>query len=793
MARRWAAAMAIQDMTGRGVLAGVRVLDFGHYVAGPLAAVMLADQGADVIHIDRPGAEPGDADAFFSRGKRRITLDLKNPADAAAAARLTAQADVLIENFRPGVMARLGLGWEQLREASPGLVYCSLPGFAPEDPRAAVPGWEGVVCAATANCFPRAGQAPPGWDASRPTYTPIPLASNFAAFQAATAVVAALTFRLRTGQGQLVEVPLYHAVFELIGKAGAFVEAEGLPVPQPPGGHGSGVYECADGRYVRFDPIGTSTRFLRWFLDAAGVYSWAAEGLTDGARLSADPELRRKLHESLTELFRTRNAAQWEELVGQSGVPLAFIRTAAEWLHAPHPWLARHVVPVADPVLGTTWMAGLAVHAPGSDGWDPAPRRLPGADTVRTGAESVFAEREHPATQSAPDAEPAASGEGRPGAYSGLHVLDLTEVLAGPTSGRILGEHGAEVVKVNSPRSSVTGHGVVNRGKRSILLDVESERGQAVFWRLAERCDVIIQNYPEGTADRYGIGYQHVRARNPRAVQVFVTCYGDRGLWGNRRGYETQGQAVSGLMDRAGGDHVPGVLGPYNVVDYGTGVLAAFAAALGLYHRAVTGQGCYVSASLAQTATYHQAAYLLDYEGKRYTEPRGPEPLGIGPYQRYYQASDGWFFLGMTASQLGTLRQVPGLEDLPADGRQCGAGPLEEQLAARFAGRSAAEWVPALQRAGLGAHEVLTTERVMTDSRARSLGLSVSQESEEVGKVIVPGLTARLSLSPLRLGEPARQPGADADAVLADIGLTGQAEALAQAWALRTTGLPRGW
>jgi crotonobetainyl-CoA:carnitine CoA-transferase CaiB-like acyl-CoA transferase len=101
------------------------------------------------------------------------------------------------------------------------------------------------------------------------------------------------------------------------------------------------------------------------------------------------------------------------------------------------------------------------------------------------------------------------------------------------------------VVKINAPNSTVTAHGIVNRGKRSILLNVEAERGQAVFWELAARSDVIIQNHPEGTADRYGIGYRHVRARFPDAVYVSVTCYGEGGRWGARRGYETQGQAVT--------------------------------------------------------------------------------------------------------------------------------------------------------------------------------------------------------------------------------------------------------
>ncbi|MFD0745578.1 CoA transferase [Phytohabitans flavus] len=128
-----------------GVLDGISVVDFGHHVAGPLAAVLLADHGADVIRVDRPGTTAGEhpSAAFLHRGKRRITLDLKREADLDIARRIAERADVLAENFRPGVMDRLGLGADAVRATNPALVYCSLPGFGSGDPRAAVPGWEG--------------------------------------------------------------------------------------------------------------------------------------------------------------------------------------------------------------------------------------------------------------------------------------------------------------------------------------------------------------------------------------------------------------------------------------------------------------------------------------------------------------------------------------------------------------------------------------------------------------------------------------------------------------------------
>src|SRR5262245_29353554 len=120
-----------------GALDGVRVIDFGQYIAGPMAGMLLADQGADVVKVDPPEGPAWDppANQTYNRGKRSITLDLKTESDRDIARRLVGGADVVIENFRPGVMERLGLGAEGMLAANPRLVYCSLPGFANDDPR----------------------------------------------------------------------------------------------------------------------------------------------------------------------------------------------------------------------------------------------------------------------------------------------------------------------------------------------------------------------------------------------------------------------------------------------------------------------------------------------------------------------------------------------------------------------------------------------------------------------------------------------------------------------------------
>ena len=232
---------------------------------------MLGDQGAEVIHIDPPGGPRWHhpADAFLNRGKSRITIDLKTPEGIETARRLVDGADVVIENFRPGVMNRLGLGLATMTQRDPGLVYCTLPGFAADDPRAGMRAWEGILDAATENCIPRAGEPPAEWDSSRPTYSAVTLASNFGGFLGATGVVMALIARQRSGKGQHVDVPLFDAMFTLIGHSGSYLTERGLNPPSGIHGRGAGAFRCRDGNYVQFDT--SSRRHLTWFAREAGI------------------------------------------------------------------------------------------------------------------------------------------------------------------------------------------------------------------------------------------------------------------------------------------------------------------------------------------------------------------------------------------------------------------------------------------------------------------------------------------------------------------------------------------
>jgi crotonobetainyl-CoA:carnitine CoA-transferase CaiB-like acyl-CoA transferase len=745
-------------------LDGLRVIDFGQYIAGPLAAVMLADQGADVIHVDPPDgpAWKVDADAFLQRGKRRISLDLKSSAsDRATAQRLVDSADIVIENFRPGVMQRLGLDAESATERNPGLIYCSIPGFAPDDPRANLQAWEGILHAATDNCIPRTGEEPPGWDWSRPFYSAVTLPSNFGAFLGATSIVMALIARQRTGLGQRVEVPMYDAMFTLIGHSGAYVTQRGLHAPRGIHGRGAGSFRCKDGKYVQFDT--SSARHLVWFAQEAGITDWGPPLLDVGSL--RDESVNQQLHARLRELFLTRTAREWEELGNRAGAAIGWARTTTEWIHTDHAQHIRAVVQVEDPELGPTWMAGLPVHLSASPGAVRGPRHLPDADHA-----AIVSELDAPRTTPS-----AAAHETIGHPLEGMKVVDLCVALAGPTCGRLLLEFGADVVKINAPKAGVSGY--LNRGKRSLLLDLESFDAQQVFWKLVDSADVVVENFSPGTADRLGIGYREVRARRPQLVYTSISSYGQSGPWQHGRGWERQGQAVAGIMER---QDPPAILGPYNLIDIGTGVLGTFATGLGLFHRLRTGAGQHVEASLCQTATYQQTPYMLDYAGHVSDEPRGYMTLGTGPLNRFYQASDDqWFFVAVPQASADVLKHVEGLD--PAD------------LETSFRREPADVWVERLRQHGLAAQRRIPVEELMKDPYVNSRGLSVHQQVEGIGETTAPGVPARLARTPMRVGAPPRQPGSDASSILQELGLPDQLAKLERAWVLQVEDLSPAW
>ncbi len=725
-------------------LDGIRVIDFGQWLAGPLTALLLADQGAEVIHVDPPSGPAWKtvANATLQRGKQCIVLDLKSTADLASAHGLISSADVVIENFRPGVMDRLGLGWEAVSSGHDRLIYCSLPGFAADDPRAAMPAWEGVLAAATGT-YTRSGAE------DQPCFNALPLASEFGALASAIAIVMALIARERDGLGQRLEVPLFDAMFLAFGASALLVN--GAAAGGRPADPWSGTYQCRDGAMVLLNLA--TPRFVRRFLEATDtLQTWTAKGYLEPDRLVHDGALWAQHKQDLSALLRTRTAEEWDTLATQVLLPLTRIRTSAAWMESQHAQDAGISVPVDHPEYGRMLQPGPSVRL------------------YRPLCADAALPSERPAVIRA-----AAATSPLTAALEGFRVVDTTQVLAGPTAARTLAEFGAEVIKINNPWEEGAGyrwqvhryHTDVNRGKRTILIDLKRPEGLALLWRLVENADAFLQNLRLGVAERLGIGYEQVRAYKPDIVYLAVSAFGYGGAWQYRPGYEPNAQAITGMQARMGGGADRPAGQPFAIDDYCTGLLGAFGLGLGLFHRLRTGEGQHVETSLGHAATFLQIPYMQTYEGKVWDEPSGRQAQGWGPLQRLYRAADAWFFLGAQEAQLERLASIPGLQAVHG---LVGA-PLAAQLEACFRVKPASEWGRLLVEAGIGTHTLGNVMQLMQDPWVRAHGLSVTRRHSDGAMITTIGPPARLSRMPVVPGRPVSLPGGDAAEVLAMIGM----------------------
>jgi crotonobetainyl-CoA:carnitine CoA-transferase CaiB-like acyl-CoA transferase len=316
-------------------LEGVRILDFSRVLAGPLATMVLADLGAEVVKVERPGGgddtrawgppwDEGGVSTYFqsvNRNKRSLSIDLRSERGRREARRLAAEADAVVENFRPGVMESLGLGYESLREANPGIVYCSITGFG----RAGGAGLAGydLLVQAVGGLMSITGE--PG---GPPQKVGVALVDVVCGLFAAVGLLAALRHRDRTGEGQLVEVDLLSSLLAaLVNQASAFTIAGEVPRRLGNSHPSIAPYELlatADGELVL--AVGTDDQF-RSLCRVIGAPGLAQEErfATNDARVQAREELREQLERRLA----SRAARDWAAELAAAGVPAGEVNDIA--------------------------------------------------------------------------------------------------------------------------------------------------------------------------------------------------------------------------------------------------------------------------------------------------------------------------------------------------------------------------------------------------------------------------------------------------------------------------------
>jgi len=339
---------------------------------------------------------------------------------------------------------------------------------------------------------------------------------------------------------------------------------------------------------------------------------------------------------------------------------------------------------------------------------------------------------------------------------TGLKVVDLTRILAGPYCTQALADAGADVVKVEEPGKGDDTRGwgppfvegestyflAVNRGKRGITLNLKEPRAKELLWRLLDRADVLVENYRPGTLDRLGFSFAAVRARRPAIVYASISGYGPDGPWGGRPGYDAVVQGEGGLMSITGAaDGAPFKVGA-SLVDVLAGMTAFQGILLALVRRQQTGEGGRVESTLLEsllpTLTYQASTWLLAGQVPVRLGNRHPS---LAPYETF-ETSDGHVIVGVGSEALWrSFCDVIGRRDLAADARfdsnarrVSNYEALRAVLAPILRSRTLGEWMTALGEAGIPCGRVRTVAEALENPQVEARGLLLDVDHPRAGR-----------------------------------------------------------
>ena len=363
------------------------------------------------------------------------------------------------------------------------------------------------------------------------------------------------------------------------------------------------------------------------------------------------------------------------------------------------------------------------------------------------------------------------SQDKRPLPLAGVRVLDISQVMAGPYACMLLGDLGADVIKIEPPGTGDQTRGSMgfkmkgadslgfinmNRNKRSVALNLKSKAGKAALLALAKDADILIENYRPGAMKRLGLGYDAMKEINPRLVYTSISGFGQTGPWADRPGFDLMAQAMSGVMSVTGYPDSPPVKCGVPVADSGCALFAIYATLAAYIGARATGQGQYVDAALFDSAMAFSVWDICDYwgTGKR------PEPLGTSnkmtaPYQAM-ACSDGHFVMGANNQklwvQLCTLMQRSELLQDPRFStialRLANRQALQDELERTFREHPKDYWVQTLLDNGIPAGPILGYPEAFDSEHGKARGMRMEIDHPVEGKVPNIGFAVKLSGTP---------------------------------------------
>jgi len=676
-----------------------------------MLAMLLAEQGADVIKIERPaGDHLRGTPAFhvFNRSKRAVTLDLESHEARERLRGLVLDADVLLYDDSTTGTALAGALEREARTANPRLIVGHLSAYGSKGRWAHLPPDEGLVQAI-------AGAQSAQWrHEPRPVYINIPVSGYAQAIVGAGAVAAALYARLRSGRGDRFELSAVAALFQFETtawvKAPNIMRLAGLTSPLGPVPTYR-LFKTSDDWVF----VGALTpAFWTKLALAAGLDDALVDERFAGAPMAiADADDRRELARRLEEAFATKISEEWLRILEHADVPRSLVLTREQW--AQHEQLRHNgmVVEIDDPLLGHTRQMGVPVRLRNAPGYirGPAP--------VASGVAPRWNER---GTGSRPETRIGSHGT-TPGAdypLAGIRVLDLGTFIAGASCSMMLADYGADVIKIEGPegdawRGSGLGFMGSNRNKRGLCIDLTNPEGREAFLEMVARSDVVLDNLRPGIMDRLGIGYASLRTRNPGIVHCSVTAYGPTGPCAHLPGFDPLMQAQGGIMRAQGDPAGDPVYLQIAVCDFASALTAAYGVIAALISRERTGVGDRVETCLANAACTVQAGEFLMYDGAAPPPPGGRDLAGRTASYRIYATSDGAVMVACVSPEhRDALAAALALAD-NAPLAERWDGPLACELERIFASRTTREWTDTLLAHGVPAAPCIAVADLFDD------------------------------------------------------------------------------
>ena len=372
----------------------------------------------------------------------------------------------------------------------------------------------------------------------------------------------------------------------------------------------------------------------------------------------------------------------------------------------------------------------------------------------------------------------------------GIRILDLSRVLAGPYTSMMLADFGADVIKIETLEvgddSRAFGPFVgkesayfmsLNRGKRSMTLNLKSSEGQVIFKKMVKEADVVLENYRPGVMEKFGLGYEVLREINPRVVYAACSGFGHSGPYMTKPAYDIIVQGLGGIMSITGQEGGEPTRVGASVGDITAGLFTAIGILTALYSRAITGRGQKVDVAMLDC----QVAILENAISRYLVSGTVPSPIGnrhpsITPFEAF-RAQDGFIIIAIGNDRLwAKFCQLIQREDLVTDeyfvtnaDRTKNQKQLKAILDKKFPARTVAEWIKVLDGAGIPCGPINTIDKVLADPQVKSRNMIVEIENPVAGHFKMPGIPIKLSATPGSVELPAPLLGQHTDEILQEL------------------------